>query len=262
MTECVDNPAERLHTLLVGFCRAGKELGPNQSNWNAWAKALSYEGAVVTAGDAEFFRRLAEAKDLPGKVRQAISLAVSDVQHRDYLLWPMAGIDAGFQASTTPGNQVVQVWQHFSDNGDIARSAAVYSLQGCAIELRKAQVETGLTEAEGRELTALITDLSDAVIASELDEADKQFLLARLNEMLAAVQQARLRGRYPVEAASDAAQGALRRRPNLIRRMMDARFLDPVVVFFTKVNTLLVLAGQTQQLTQETVRAIERGISG
>ncbi|MEU8984277.1 hypothetical protein [Streptomyces sp. NPDC048309] len=261
MTECVDNPAERLHSLLLDFCRIGKELGPNHSNWEVWARALSYDGAEVAVGDAEFFRRFAEAKDLPGKVRQAISLTVLDVQHRDYLLEPLVGVDAGLQASAQPGHNVAQVWQHFSEAGDIARSAAVYSLQGCSLELRRAGVEAGLTEAEGRDLTALINDLSEAVIASELEEADKQFLLARLNEMLATVQQARLRGRYPIEAACDAARGALTRRPNLIRRMIDASFLDPVVAFFTKVNALLVLAGQTEQLTQEAVRAIERGIS-
>ncbi|MFE1797768.1 hypothetical protein ACFW9L_16580 [Streptomyces sp. NPDC059517] len=262
MTECVDNPAERLHALLLEFCRAGKELGPNHSNWSAWAKALSYEGSAVTSGDAEFFHRLAEAKELPGKVRQAVSLVVTDVQHREHLLEPLVGVDAGLQASTQTNHDIAHVWQHFSDGGDTTRSAAIYSLQGCAGELRRAQVEAGLTEAEGRDLTTLINELTEAVIASELEEADKQFLLARLNEMLATVQQARLRGRYSVEAATDAAMGALMRRPNLIRRMMDASLLDSVATFFTKVNALLVLVNQSEQLTQETVRAIERGVGG
>jgi hypothetical protein len=55
VTECVGNPAERLNFLLIEFCRVGKELGPNTGNWKAWAKALSYDGAEVTAGEAEFF---------------------------------------------------------------------------------------------------------------------------------------------------------------------------------------------------------------
>ncbi|MFJ6087968.1 hypothetical protein ACIQI8_42040 [Streptomyces sp. NPDC092369] len=262
MTECVDNPAERLHAVLVAFCVAGKELGPNQSNWHAWAKALSYEDSVVASGDAEFFRRLAEVKDLPGKVRQAISLVVTDVQHREYLLKPLLGVDAGLEAAWQPSHNIAQVWQHFSDGGNTDSSAAIYSLQGCAGELRRAQVEAGLTEAEGRDLTALINELTEAVIASELDETDKQFLLARLNEMLATVQQARLRGRYSVESATDAAMGALSRRPNLIQRMIDASFFDRVTAFFTKVNALLVLVNQSEQLTQETVRAIERGVGG
>ncbi|MER6443328.1 hypothetical protein ABT275_44725 [Streptomyces sp. NPDC001185] len=262
MTECVENPAARLHSLLLDFCRAGKELGPNQSNWNAWAQALSYDGAEVAVGDAEFFRRLGEAKDLPGKVRQAISLTVLDVEHRDYLLEPLGGVDAGLLASTHASHNISQVWQHFSDSGDATRSAAIYSLRGCADELRRAQVEAGLTEAEGRDLTALINDLMEAVIASTLEETDKQFLLARLNEMLAAVQQARLRGRYPVEAAADATRGALLRRPNLIRRVMDASLLDSFVTFFSKVNALLALVGQTEELTHEAVRAIERGVGG
>lgn len=84
----------------------------------------------------------------------------------------------------------------------------------------------------------------------------------KVDHVLAALQQARLRGRYPVEAANDAAQGTLLRRPNLIRRMRDASFLDPVVAFFAKVNALLVLVNQSEQLTQETVRAIERGNGG
>ncbi|MFG2441159.1 hypothetical protein [Streptomyces sp. NPDC048508] len=262
MTECVDNPAERLHSLLLEFCRIGKELGPNHSNWDVWARTLSYDDAEVAVGDAEFFRRFAEVKDLPGKVRQAISLTVLDVLHREYLLAPLVGVDAGLQASAQPGHNVAQVWQHFSDSGDATRSAAIYSLQGCAGELRRAHVEAGLTEVEGRDLTALINDLTEAVIASELDEVDKQFLLARLNEMLAAVQQARLRGRYQVEAAVDAGRGALLRRPNLIRRVIDAGLFDAVGTFFTKATALLTLVGQTEELTQETVRAIERGISG
>ncbi|WP_329529660.1 hypothetical protein [Streptomyces sp. NBC_01462] len=262
MTECVENPAARLHSLLLDFCRVGKELGPNQSNWNAWARALSYDGAEVAVGDAEFFRRLGEAKDLPGKVRQAISLTVLDVEHRDYLLEPLGGVDAGLLASTNAAHNIAQVWQHFSDSGDATRSAAIYSLRGCADELRRARVEAGLTEAEGRDLTALINDLMEAVIASTLEETDKQFLLARLNEMLAAVQQARLRGRYAVEAAADATQGALLRRPNLIRRVMDASLFDSFVTFFNKVNALLALVGQTEELTQEAVRAIERGVGG
>jgi hypothetical protein len=44
--------------------------------------------------------------------------------------------------------------------------------------------------------------------------------------------------------------------------MIHASFLDPVVAFFAKVNALLVLVGQTEQLTQEAVRAIERGVGG
>lgn len=258
MTECVDNPAERLHSLLLDFCRVGNDLGPNNGNWNAWAKALSYEGAEVRAGDAEFFRRFAEAKELPGKVRQVISLTVLDVQHRDYLLQPLAGVDAGLQASTNPSTNIAQVWQHFTESGDTSRSAAIYSLQGCAGELRRAQVEVGLTEAEGRDLTDLINALTEAVIESDLEETDKQFLLSHLDDMRAAVQQARLRGRYPVEAAVDAAQGALLRRPSLIQRMSNANLLERIAAFFTKVNAVLTLADQTGQLAQETVRAIER----
>ncbi|MEW2574361.1 hypothetical protein [Streptomyces sp. NPDC047070] len=52
----------------------------------------------------------------------------------------------------------------------------------------------------------------------------------------------------------------VRAQMSLIRRLIDATFLDPVVAFFSKVNALLVLAGQTEQLTQEAVRAIERGV--
>ncbi|RSM94046.1 hypothetical protein DMH25_34490 [Streptomyces sp. WAC 01325] len=260
MTECIDNPAERLHGLLVEFCRVGKELGPNISNWAAWAKAMDYEGSSLSAGSAEFFHRLAEAMELPRKVREAVGIAVPDPVHREYLLGPLASVEAALQSSSNASHPISQVWQHFCNGGDTASSAAIYSLLGSANDLRRAQVEIGLTEADGQSLTAMINDLVEAVLASELDEADKHFLLTRLNEILVAVQQARLRGRYPVEAAVDAAQGALLRRPNLLQRMRDVQFLDRIVVFFTKVNAVLTLAGQTEQLTQDTVRAIERGL--
>ncbi|MFJ4633912.1 hypothetical protein [Streptomyces sp. NPDC088847] len=261
MTECVDNPAERLHALLLEFCRVAKELGPNSRNWDAWARAMAFEGPAFSAGSADFFRCFSEAMQLPVKVREAVTATVPDPLHRDYLLGPLSSIDLAFQASSNPGNPISQVWLHFN-NGDTASSAAIYSLLGCSNELRRAQVEAGLTEADGHSLTAMINDLVEAVIASDLEHADKQFLLPRLNEMLVAVQQARLRGRYPVEAAVDAGQGALLRRPNLIQRMRDAQLFDSVVTFFNKVNTVLALAGQTEQLAQNTMHAIERGFGG
>lgn len=241
------------------FCRIGRALGPNSSNWNAWARVLDYEAAGLSHSSADFFRRLSEAMQLPQKVREAVAVAVPDPEQRDFLLGPLTSVEAGLQASATGSHQVSQVWQNFSNNGDTASSAAIYSLRAIAQDLRRAQVEAGLTEADGQSLTTMINDLTEAVIASDLDEADKQFLLTRLNDMLAAVQQARLRGRYAVEASVDAARGALARRPNLMQRMRDAQILESVAALFAKINTVLALAGQTEQLTQDTVRAIERG---
>ncbi|WP_316763671.1 hypothetical protein [Streptomyces herbicida] len=190
MTECVDNPAERLHNLLLEFCQAGKELGPNSSNWNAWARALTYEDSPLATDSPEFFERLATAMTLPQQIRQAIAAVVTDPVRQDYLLGPLASVEAAMRASTQVAHQVSHVWQHFSKDGDADSSAAIYSLLGCVHELRSAHVETGLTEADGQNLTAMINDLIEAVLASELDEADKQFLLTRLNDMLAAIQQA------------------------------------------------------------------------
>lgn len=238
-------------------------MNPEQNtNWAAWAKVLSSSDEEIAAGDAEFFRRLAEAKELPAKVNRAVSLTVLDAEHRDYLLAPLVGVESGLRASSEPSHTISQVWKHFSEKGETTRSAAIYSLRGCALELERSQVEVGLTEAAGRDLTDLINGLTEAVLESELEELDKQFLLGHLNEIRAAVQQARLRGRYPVEEAVDAAHGGLIRRPNLLVRIGEAQLIDRVIVFFTKINSVLALAGQTEQLTQQTVNALERGTGG
>ncbi|MGW2426295.1 hypothetical protein ACWC0C_45130 [Streptomyces sp. NPDC001709] len=260
MTECVDNPAERLHALLIDFCKAGKELGPNVSNWNAWARALTYEETPLATDSAEFFARLSAAMMLPQQVRQAVGAVVNDPEQQDYMLRPLAGVEAAMLASAQAGHQVSHVWQHFSKDGDADSSAAIYSLLGCAHELRRAQVEAGLTDTDGQHLTTMINDLIEAVLASELNEADKQFLLTRLNDMLAAVQQARLRGRYALETTTDAAYGALTRRPNLIQRLRDAQLLNRLADLFTKFNTVLALTGQTVELSETTVHMLERGL--
>ncbi|WP_159047985.1 hypothetical protein [Streptomyces sp. WM6378] len=166
------------------------------SNWTAWAKTMDYGGTSLRENSAEFLHRLAEAMELPRKVREAVEIAVPDPEQREYLLGPLASVEAALQSSVSPSAPITQVWQHFCSGGDTASSAAIYSLLGAARDLRRAQVEVGLTEADGQSLTVLINELIEAVIASELDEADTHFLLSRRNEMLVAVQQARLRGRY------------------------------------------------------------------
>lgn len=235
-------------------------LGPNTSNWNAWARVLTYEETPLTTDSPEFFARFSAAMTLPQQVRQAIGAVVTDPEQQDFMLRPLASVEAAMRASTQVAHQVSHVWQHFSKDGDADSSAAIYSLLGCAHELRRAQVETGLTDADGQNLTAMINDLIEAVLASELDEADKQFLLTRLNDMLTAVQQVRLRGRYPVETATDAAYGALTRRSNLIQRLRDAQLLDRLANLFTRINIVLALTGQTMELGQDTVHMLERGL--
>ncbi|KAA0927005.1 hypothetical protein [Streptomyces apricus] len=221
---------------------------------------MDYEGSSLAVGSSDFLCRLGAAMALPRQVREAVGIVVPDAHYREHLLEPLAGVERALEASNTPAHPVSEVWRHFSSGGNAEGSAAIYSLRSCAYDLQRARVEAGLTEAEGQVLTNLINDLVEAVFASDLEEADKHFLLVRLNEVLVAVQQARLRGRHPVEAAADAAQGALMRRPNLLRRMRDAQVLDRVIVSFTKVTTVLTLADQTGQLTQEAMRAIERGL--
>ena len=165
----MDNPARRLHLILS---RALQNANSNHKVQDMWAKTLN-----VPADDrALLLRRLGVVVALSGKI-------VEELRRRDDL-------DPELFQKWRPQVEAVLTALNFQQSSDWVKNsldnASMVSLEYCAHALKQST-----KELKTEELAELLSEIEDVVIElqeTKLDERVKEYILERLREIRAAIE--------------------------------------------------------------------------
>ncbi|MFD7645746.1 hypothetical protein ACFV4P_34460 [Kitasatospora sp. NPDC059795] len=245
-SEFLDNPAGRLRRLLLDLHAAHGGRGEQISAWHLWTEVLNPDGGI---DDVETWTRFLAVLQLPGRIRTAVEGLGLDEDEQEHLLEHLDRVERGL-AQATHRHPALHNFAQFAPAGDIPNSAAVQSLQTCSRALHRLAGEAMASEEDLRRISQVVAELMEEVLGSELDSDLKGLLLTHLRAVQEAVQNARVSGQRPIEEATDALVGALRRRPSLLTRLAGAAgWLPRVKETVDTVNTVLGMEEQARELT-------------
>jgi hypothetical protein len=187
-----DNPAARLHSLLIQF----KQLPPDPPTLNSWAAVLD----LPIDNLPELLDAAAALCALPNQVETALR-TITDIDTDLFLEWKPK-VAATLQNFTNmSGNSFLAVQQQYD-------SATLTSLAHAAHELGRGGTEIPADQLA--DLTQSVRELRGLVETSDgIEEALRQFLLDLVVEMERAVRLVRVRGVDGLEDAMEQAVGAL-----------------------------------------------------
>lgn len=252
MTQLTDNPAARLHTLLLDL----HEAHPRQQNQQrqAWHAICSLLG--VQPDSPAGLQAVADVVRLPDEVTEAIGAHVDDEEEREHLLEGMSLIRNAMTVVVSR-NTLQGMFECFAPGGSVPLSGIVRDLASCSRVLHRSAPTSALSDAELDHLKTLIVGLMDQVIETGLDAGVRLLLLAHLRKMLEAVQLVRVGGRAAIEEELDAVVGAVIRRPEAAVTLQRSGLLEKLKTWVATMNGLLTVGTGSTQLGQAVMRAIE-----
>jgi hypothetical protein len=109
MTQYLDNPAGRLHALLLEVHAANRQ-NFGVSAWDAWARILVPEQPPTSGA---VFVALAELLQLPGAVRDAVAALDTDEEEKAELVEDLDKIEVGLEHAANRSQQLGEVPRSF-----------------------------------------------------------------------------------------------------------------------------------------------------
>lgn len=224
MTVHLNNPAGRLHEL---FSRGQKENGKARAD-EVWAKLLN-----VPLGDMPLLlRRLARVMEMPAHLVLALDRE-KGINKDLYCRW---------QTGVQNALSMIDLRQPWSSVVGHISELTLMSLEHCDELLYRSTDEPRYDEAQLQALSAEVTELFEAVVASDMDADLKAFILRHLQAVLQAIQEVRISGFGPVMSAVEQTLGAGLTHPSLLSKAGKAKpLVQRMFLMLSRIATLAQL---------------------
>lgn len=243
MTEYLDNPAGRLHRLLVLF----RQNASKRRAWQVWAATLGIPGNDYP----EVARGLGMLLALPGETESELArLDPADYPEDIVLRWK----DKIVPALVPPlfhGQQADQMAARID-------ATSLADLETCSWTLHKYRPQRPIADSDLERIRKLIDGLETELRESgDIDPELRDFLLQRCREMSRALRDVAIRGPVALEEAFDRAVGAAHRRKDLAARSSEApgawRKFGDVIDVIAKALQVATLAIGLPVLAQQAI---------
>lgn len=252
MSEYLDNPAGRLHELLIELHRATPRE-QNNAAWNAWVGILTPPETPVDSPEA--VAAIARLLELPAAVRAAVAALDPDKVDEDEkaeLVEDLDKIETGLRLTTQQSHPVKQIFAPFAPSGDVPRSAAVRTLKMCARKLHRLAPEPMTSADDLDRLAESVVELMQEVQDADLSPKTKALLLRHLHLLLQAIHSVRITGIVVLEERMDAFSAALVvRQPEAGEELLQSSVIGRFKAFLEAINLLLRGARGVNALTAE-----------
>jgi hypothetical protein len=263
MQERLDNPAGRLHALLMQMHAAAPDQ--NRSGWQTMVQVLAPPGTPEDSATA--LAAAARMFELPRAVRAAVAALDVDEEEKTELVLDLDKIEAGLVQIRNPAQPIRAIFSSFAPAGDVPSSAAVRTLLMCSSRLHRIAPEPMASFEDLERLAAAVTDLIEDVQGSQLDSRAKLLLMHHLHALLRAIDFARITGMVPLEEGVDAFVGALHRQPEVGTEIAKASIFDRLKQLVAGIELLLrgargarELASGAGQAAHQAETLVERGL--
>lgn len=241
MAEYLDNPAGRLHRLLVLF----RQNATNARAWQTWAATFGIQGENFP----ELARCLGLLLALPGEIESELAQVDPANYPGDILLRWKDKIVPALVPGLFMAQQADQMAAQFDD-------ASLGFLETCSWTLHRYRQQRPIADSDLERIRKLLNELEAELRDSEQIDAElREFLMRQCNEMSCAVQDMVIRGPAALEDALDRAAGAAYRRKDLARRSASApsawrKFGEVIVAVAAALQiatSAIALPGQVKQ---------------
>jgi hypothetical protein len=241
VAEYLDNPAGRLHRLLVRF----RQNASNVRAWQTWAATLG----IPDTDFPEVVRGLGMLLALPGEVESELAQVDPADYAGDIVLRWKDEIVPALVPNLFQGQQSDQMAAHLDD-------ASLASLETCNWTLHRYRPQRPVADSDLKRIRRLIGELEIELRESgDIEPELREFLLQQCREMSRALRDMEIRGPAALEEALDRAVGAAHRRKDLAARSSEApgvwrKFGEVIVVVAAALQiatSAIALPGQVQQ---------------
>lgn len=257
MAEYLNNPAGRLRSFILELHAAYPQ--PNaQSSVMAWDAVAQLLVPGMPLQSPQVVIAIGRVLALPGEVRRAVgSLDLDDPEDEAQFLEGLDAVEGGLALITQRNHLLSHVFECFAPGGQVLLCGAIQSLAHCSRELRRCQRTDGELSTEDLEQIAeAITNLVTEVGRAQLDGALRVFLLDHLFAMLRAAHLVRVTGTGPLEGATDALLGQLRRHPDTTAGLQRTGFLARIGEVLAVINAAVAVSTGSVALTQTVLGAL------
>ncbi|MBY8888058.1 hypothetical protein K7472_24920 [Streptomyces sp. PTM05] len=256
MAEHLDNPAGRLHALLLELHRRHSQSPQGALAWDALAAITVPQ---YGASSPEAVVALAQVLALPMEIRDAVAaFTVDDVDEMEHLLEHLDEVESALALMTNRGQNLQQFFIKFAPGCDVPRSAAVGRLSTCSRALRSYRPEPVISAEDLSRIEQAITSLMSDVAEMELEPDARILLLRHLHAMLRAVHQVRITGCAPLEESLDAFVGALVRQPTAVAQLEDRGVLPRLTKLGQMINAAVAVANGAFELGNKVLALVHR----
>lgn len=226
-----DDPAQRLLALL----QEARKFDDNPSAYEAWCRLFR----IRPDDEAGFYHHLGRVYALPLLIRKKIE-HIRDIRSEAYLYWiPM--LSEALRGCRLEGN-----WNDFLKR---ISDAVLAGLEICSDTLRRNCPERTLSNDQLEVLLRDVRGLVDEVVASDIAETLKQYMLKHLDMVERAIQDHRLHGTEPLENAVAAVVGSVFLREGIQQEIANT---DVGNRFWTLMGRVLMIVGITAGTAQIT----------
>jgi hypothetical protein len=241
VAEYLDNPAGRLHRLLLRF----RQNASNGRSWRVWAATLG----VPDTDFPEVARGLGMLLALPGEIESELARVDPADYPGDIVLRWKDQIVPALVPNLFEGQQADQMAGQFDD-------ASLAFLETCSWTLHRYRPQRPVADSDLERIRKLIGELENELRESaDIDPELRVFLLQRCGEMSRALRDMEIRGPAALEEALDRAVGAAHRRADLAARSSEApgvwrKFGEVIVVVAAALQiatSAVALPGQVRQ---------------
>lgn len=242
MAEYSDNPAGRLHRLLIQFRRNATSNAPA---WRTWAATFGIQGDDFP----EIARCLGILLALPGEIESELAqMDPANYPETIVLRWKGKIVPAlvpNLFTSQRSDQMAAQI-----DDESLA------SLETCSWFLNRHRPQRPVAKSDLERIQKLLAELEAELRESEqIDPELREFLVRQCKEMTRALRDVEIRGRAALEDALDRTWGAANRRQDLVTRSETApsvwrkfvNLLKDIAVTLGVTSALIALPGQVRQ---------------
>jgi len=225
MAQYIDNPAGRLHKLLLDLHAAYPNEQQQQSKaaWIALVELIGNDSGL--AGEAQIVAAVAA---LPAQIRDAVAHLSVDEDRKEHLLSNLDEVENGVVALMSR-QPLFAMFTTFATKGEVPRSAAISALSHCSYELHLSMSETVISDDDLARIIEMINELIEEVTEAELPSVVKRAMLNHLVALLQAAHNVRIAGTGPLDDAMFALTGSIMRtnaQEDLVRVGLWERFTN------------------------------------
>lgn len=241
VAEYFDNPAGRLHRLLVQF----RQNASNARAWQTWAATFGIQGDDFP----EVARCLEMLLALPGEIESELAQLDPASYPSDIVLRWKDKIIPALVPDLFMGQQADQMAVQFDD-------ASLGFLETCSWTLHTYRQQRPIADSDLERIKTLLAELETELRESQhIDSELREFLMRHCKEMSRALRDVVIRGPAALEDALDRAVGATYRRKDLTARSGESpsvwrKFGEVIVAVAAALQiatSAIALPGQVQQ---------------
>lgn len=235
-----NNPAGRFYRLLSQA--KGNQKNRNVNAFKVWAELLEADEKKPWL----VLRSLAGVMELPAIIREQIR-GVPEIDQSLYLKW-VPKVELAFASQRLNG--------HFHDFIQHIDDATLHGLEFCAECLSRKCPERRANESQLKEIAKDVAELIEEVLASDLPEDLRKFLLEHLNDLNRALQEYRLFGFKPLERAYGAIISGGLVAPEIIEKAKSKPHGQKFWAVFKKLSVVLMVAKSFVELGDRSFRVL------